>query len=66
MVMIKLLNVLPFVSSESDNASWEIPQITLKDEGYYECVAISSAGTGRARTFLDVSGNHTYQVYHMG
>ncbi|XP_067452563.1 hemicentin-1 isoform X1 [Thunnus thynnus] len=41
--------------SESDRASWEIPQVTLKDEGYYECIAISSAGTGRARTFLDVS-----------
>uniref|UniRef100_A0A3Q1B6M5 Hemicentin-1 n=1 Tax=Amphiprion ocellaris TaxID=80972 RepID=A0A3Q1B6M5_AMPOC len=41
--------------SESDNASWEIPEVTLKDEGYYECIAISSAGTGRARTFLDVS-----------
>uniref|UniRef100_A0A665VT70 Hemicentin-1 n=1 Tax=Echeneis naucrates TaxID=173247 RepID=A0A665VT70_ECHNA len=41
--------------SESDGASWEIAHITLKDEGYYECIAISSAGTGRARTFLDVS-----------
>ncbi|CAG5863670.1 unnamed protein product [Menidia menidia] len=41
--------------SESDSASWEINQVTLKDEGYYECIAISSAGTGRARTFLDVS-----------
>ncbi|XP_041648005.1 hemicentin-1 [Cheilinus undulatus] len=41
--------------SESDNATWAIPKVTLKDEGYYECVAISSAGTGRARTFLDVS-----------
>ncbi|XP_075872115.1 hemicentin-1 isoform X2 [Nelusetta ayraudi] len=41
--------------SESGNASWEIAQVTLKDEGYYECIAISSAGTGRARTFLDVS-----------
>ncbi|XP_053178575.1 hemicentin-1 [Scomber japonicus] len=41
--------------SESDKASWEIAQVTLKDEGYYECIAISSAGTGRARTFLDVS-----------
>lgn len=58
---IKLLNVLPFDSSESDSASWEINQVTLKDEGYYECIAISSAGTGRARTFLDVSGKHTYQ-----
>uniref|UniRef100_A0A3Q3K3Y4 Hemicentin 1 n=1 Tax=Monopterus albus TaxID=43700 RepID=A0A3Q3K3Y4_MONAL len=41
--------------SESDHAFWEIAQVTLKDEGYYECIAISSAGTGRARTFLDVS-----------
>ncbi|KAJ0032742.1 hypothetical protein NQD34_002823 [Periophthalmus magnuspinnatus] len=41
--------------SESANASWDIDQVTLKDEGYYECVAISNAGTGRARTFLDVS-----------
>ncbi|XP_034035488.1 hemicentin-1 [Thalassophryne amazonica] len=41
--------------SESDGALWEITQVTLKDEGYYECIAISSAGTGRARTFLDVS-----------
>lgn len=30
--------------------------MSLKDEGFYECIAISSAGTGRARTFLDVSG----------
>ncbi|XP_074490966.1 hemicentin-1 isoform X1 [Sebastes fasciatus] len=41
--------------SESANATWEIAQVTLKDEGYYECIAINSAGTGRARTFLDVS-----------
>lgn len=51
-------SILLFVSSESGNASWEIAQVTLKDEGYYECIAISSAGTGRARTFLDVSGKH--------
>ncbi|KAK5869646.1 hypothetical protein PBY51_024348 [Eleginops maclovinus] len=41
--------------SDSNNASWEIAQVTLKDEGFYECIAINSAGTGRARTFLDVS-----------
>lgn len=46
-----------FCFSESDSASWEIDQVTLKDEDYYECIAISTAGTGRARTFLDVSGN---------
>ncbi|KAM6962600.1 hemicentin-1 [Aplochiton taeniatus] len=41
--------------SESAIGSLDIAQVTLKDEGYYECIAISSAGTGRARTFLDVS-----------
>lgn len=55
-------NVVPLVSSESGSASWEIPQVTLKDEGSYECIAISSAGTGRARTFLDVSGDHTQEL----
>ncbi|XP_051581270.1 hemicentin-1-like isoform X1 [Myxocyprinus asiaticus] len=40
---------------ESSNASWEIAQVSLKDEGFYECIAISSAGTGHAKTFLDVS-----------
>ncbi|RXN06313.1 hemicentin-1 [Labeo rohita] len=40
---------------ESANASWGIPQVSLKDEGFYECIAISTAGTGRAQTFLDVS-----------
>lgn len=50
-------------SSESDSASWEIAQVTLKDEGYYECIAISSAGTGRAQTFLDVSGNRFIDIF---
>lgn len=61
--VFKLLvhNCDPFDSSESDSASWEIEQVTLKDEGYYECIAINSAGTGRARTFLDVSGKPTPQ-----
>ncbi|TRZ02412.1 hypothetical protein DNTS_034467 [Danionella cerebrum] len=40
---------------ESANASWGIAQVTLKDEGFYECTAISTAGAGRAQTFLDVS-----------
>ncbi|KAG5850585.1 hypothetical protein ANANG_G00084020 [Anguilla anguilla] len=40
---------------ESSSTSLEIERVTLKDEGYYECIAISSAGTGRAQTFLDVS-----------
>ncbi|XP_047673954.1 hemicentin-1 isoform X2 [Tachysurus fulvidraco] len=43
------------IFSESTNASWEIARVSLKDEGFYDCIAISSAGTGRAQTFLDVS-----------
>ncbi|XP_004688211.1 PREDICTED: hemicentin-1 [Condylura cristata] len=40
---------------ESGSASWDIEKVTLLDEGLYECVAVSSAGTGRAQTFFDVS-----------
>ncbi|KAI5614770.1 hemicentin-1 isoform X1 [Silurus asotus] len=43
------------IFSESSNVSWEIAKVSLKDEGFYDCIAISSAGTGQARTFLDVS-----------
>uniref|UniRef100_A0A8B9SMW0 Hemicentin 1 n=1 Tax=Anas platyrhynchos TaxID=8839 RepID=A0A8B9SMW0_ANAPL len=38
---------------ESSSMSWEIDQVSLSDEGFYECIATSSAGTGRAQTFLD-------------
>lgn len=57
-ILIAFLQIFcdSFDCSESDSALWEIAQVTMKDEGYYECIAISSAGTGRARTFLDVSG----------
>nr|XP_014344645.1 PREDICTED: hemicentin-1 [Latimeria chalumnae] len=41
--------------SESANVTFEIPRVSVADEGYYECIAISSAGTGRAQTYLDVS-----------
>ncbi|NWQ77372.1 HMCN1 protein, partial [Columbina picui] len=40
---------------ESSSMSWEIAEVSLSDEGFYECLAMSSAGTGRAQTFLDVS-----------
>ncbi|KAL4635075.1 hemicentin-1 [Arapaima gigas] len=40
---------------ESVNTSLEIEQVSLKDEGYYKCIAINSVGTGQAQTFLDVS-----------
>ncbi|XP_008936946.1 PREDICTED: hemicentin-1-like, partial [Merops nubicus] len=40
---------------ESSSMSWEIATVSLSDEGFYECTASSSAGTGRAETFLDVS-----------
>ncbi|NXO39218.1 HMCN1 protein, partial [Locustella ochotensis] len=40
---------------ESSSTSWDIAQVSVSDEGFYECVASSTAGTGRAQTFLDVS-----------
>ncbi|XP_067156720.1 hemicentin-1 [Apteryx mantelli] len=40
---------------ESSSMSWEIDRVSLSDEGFYECSAASSAGTGHAQTFLDVS-----------
>ncbi|NXU50379.1 HMCN1 protein, partial [Turnix velox] len=40
---------------ESSSMSWEIAKVSLSDEGFYECTASSSAGTGYAQTFLDVS-----------
>ncbi|MGH0173029.1 UNVERIFIED_CONTAM: hypothetical protein FKN15_020671 [Acipenser sinensis] len=40
---------------ESADVSWEIARVTVEDEGYYECIAINSVGTGRAQTYLDVS-----------
>ncbi|XP_036351171.2 hemicentin-1 [Ochotona princeps] len=40
---------------EPATVTWDIEQVTLADEGPYECIAVSSAGTGRAQTFLDVS-----------
>uniref|UniRef100_A0A8D2B9D0 Hemicentin-1 n=1 Tax=Sciurus vulgaris TaxID=55149 RepID=A0A8D2B9D0_SCIVU len=40
---------------ESATVNWDIEKVTLSDEGSYECIAVSSAGTGRAQTFFDVS-----------
>nr|XP_048286978.1 hemicentin-1 isoform X1 [Myodes glareolus] len=40
---------------ESANVNWDFQKVTLSDEGFYECIAVSSAGTGRAQTFFDVS-----------
>ncbi|XP_066514939.1 hemicentin-2-like [Hoplias malabaricus] len=39
----------------SATASWEISQASVRDEGVYECVAHSAAGTGRALTQLTVT-----------
>ncbi|XP_028851746.1 hemicentin-1 isoform X2 [Denticeps clupeoides] len=38
----------------STSAVWKIPQASGKDEGPYECIALSSAGMGRAVTQLTV------------
>uniref|UniRef100_H0XAK9 Hemicentin 1 n=1 Tax=Otolemur garnettii TaxID=30611 RepID=H0XAK9_OTOGA len=40
---------------ESATVNWDIEKVTLSDEGSYECVAVSSVGTGQAQTFFDVS-----------
>ncbi|XP_040215726.1 hemicentin-1 isoform X1 [Rana temporaria] len=40
---------------ESVNTSWVIANVSSLDEGYYDCFVTSSAGSGRARTFLDVN-----------
>ncbi|XP_015146078.2 hemicentin-1 isoform X21 [Gallus gallus] len=40
---------------ESSSMSWDINRVSLSDEGFYECIANSTAGTGHAQTFLDVS-----------
>lgn len=45
------------VPRESADVNWDFRKVTLSDEGFYECIAVSSAGTGRAQTFFDVSGN---------
>ncbi|XP_043342030.1 hemicentin-1 isoform X3 [Cervus canadensis] len=40
---------------ESASVTWDIEEVALSDEGAYECIAVSTAGTGRAQTFFDVS-----------
>ncbi|KAL4674661.1 hypothetical protein H8959_018595, partial [Pygathrix nigripes] len=40
---------------ESASVNLDIEKVTLSDEDFYECIAVSSAGTGRAQTFFDVS-----------
>ncbi|XP_053325662.1 hemicentin-1 [Spea bombifrons] len=40
---------------ESVHVSWEIANVSISDEGFYECFAISSAGSARVQTFLDVN-----------
>ncbi|KAM9706377.1 hemicentin-1 isoform 2-T2 [Dama dama] len=40
---------------ESANVTWDIEEVALSDEGAYECIAVSTVGTGRAQTFFDVS-----------
>uniref|UniRef100_A0A803Y2N3 Ig-like domain-containing protein n=1 Tax=Meleagris gallopavo TaxID=9103 RepID=A0A803Y2N3_MELGA len=54
-----LVNILFSLSRESSSMSWDINQVSLSDEGFYECIATNAAGTGRAQTFLDVPNNVT-------
>ncbi|XP_053415690.1 hemicentin-2 [Nycticebus coucang] len=39
----------------SGNSSWEIPRASKAEEGTYECVAVSRAGTGRAKAQVVVT-----------
>ncbi|XP_043914327.1 hemicentin-2 isoform X2 [Protopterus annectens] len=43
------------IYDESINATWEIPEAAGVDEGLYECVAVSSAGTGQAYTYVAIT-----------
>ncbi|KAM7093056.1 hemicentin-2 [Molossus nigricans] len=40
---------------ESGNSSWEIPRSSKAEEGTYECMAVSRAGTGRAEAQIVVT-----------
>uniref|UniRef100_F1S0Y1 Hemicentin-2 n=1 Tax=Sus scrofa TaxID=9823 RepID=F1S0Y1_PIG len=40
---------------QSGNSSWEIPRASKAEEGTYECVAASRAGTGRAKAQIVVT-----------
>lgn len=45
-----------FVSRSSGNSSWEFPVASTAEEGTYECVAVSPAGTGRAQAHVIITG----------
>lgn len=58
-LFLEWLSRLLFASPrESASVTWDIEKVSLSDEGSYECIAVSSVGTGRAQTFFDVSGNY--------
>ncbi|XP_055255516.1 hemicentin-2 isoform X3 [Moschus berezovskii] len=40
---------------ESGNSSWEIPRASKAEEGTYECMAVSRAGTGQAKAQIVVT-----------
>uniref|UniRef100_A0A8C6W1G7 Hemicentin 2 n=1 Tax=Nannospalax galili TaxID=1026970 RepID=A0A8C6W1G7_NANGA len=40
---------------ESGNSSWEIPRASKAEEGLYECMAVSRAGTGRANAQIVIT-----------
>lgn len=41
---------------ESGNSSWEIPRASKAEEGVYQCIAVSRAGTGRASAQIVITG----------
>ncbi|XP_075689566.1 hemicentin-1 [Rhinoderma darwinii] len=40
---------------ESTEVFWKFANVSSNDEGYYECFAVSTAGSAQAQTFLDVN-----------
>jgi len=45
-----------FLCSESDNVTLSLNDVSISSEGVYLCTATNSAGSGVARTYLDVTG----------
>lgn len=40
----------------SGNSSWEIPRASKAEEGMYQCIAVSRAGTGQANAQIAITG----------
>ncbi len=57
------MNILCF--SDSANATLEIPRAGSSSEGDYVCNATNIAGSAATKTYLDVSGEYTFNYYRV-